>query len=156
MITAGQWQWMHFIEILDDRRRLRQDFAVVEHERRHPALRIDCAVFRAVLLAAVLGQMNEDLLGRDALEVERNANAKRGRRAEVSVVLHGIPRHAAIWNLEINIGVCPYFTFAHQEAAFCLSVFEGWACPGADRRQALMKAECSSFLATELPQRLHL
>ncbi len=82
---------MHFIEIFDDRRRLHQDFAVVEHERRHPALRIDRAIFRRVLLAALLGEMDENLLGRDALEVERDADAERGGRAEVGVVLHEDP-----------------------------------------------------------------
>jgi hypothetical protein len=35
--------------------------------------RIDRAVFRRVLLAAVLGEMDGNLLGRDALEIERNA-----------------------------------------------------------------------------------
>ena len=78
---------MRLLEIFEDRQRLRQHLARIEHQRRHQLLWIDRRIVRRPLLA--LAQMAKGLLGRDALEVEGDANTKRGRRAKVSDKLHG-------------------------------------------------------------------
>ena len=57
-------------------------------ERRHAALRIDRAILRRMLLAAILGQMDENLFGGDAFQVERDAQPIGGGRAEVGVKFH--------------------------------------------------------------------
>src|SRR6185436_5101393 len=80
--------WVNFVEILDYRRRLHEHFAAVERKRWHAALRIDRAILRRMLLAAILGQMDENLFGGDAFQVKRDAQPIGGGRAEVGVKFH--------------------------------------------------------------------
>jgi hypothetical protein len=80
---------MYPVEIIDDRQRLRQHLAVVEHERRHTSLDVDRLEFGAVLAAAILGQMDRHDLIIEPLQIERDANAVSRRRAEVRIEFHG-------------------------------------------------------------------
>ena len=74
---------IRLVEILDDGERLDQRLAVVERERRHAPLRIDGAKVRAVLLTTAPGEMDRRHLVGEALEVERDPGAVRGRKRRV-------------------------------------------------------------------------
>src|SRR6266850_5095502 len=71
---------MLFVQPFDDRERLGEPRTVVQLERRQQRLRIDRGVLRLPVLA--LREMHELWLVGEALEVERDANAKGGRAAE--------------------------------------------------------------------------
>ena len=77
---------MRLLEIFQDGQRLGQHLARIEHQRRHQLLRIDRDVVGRRLLA--LAQMARGMLDRDALEIERDAHAKRRRRAKIADELH--------------------------------------------------------------------
>ncbi len=77
---------IRLVEPLDDRERLRQHLPVVGDERRHEALRIQREIVVRALRA--FAQMHEVALRRDAVEVELDPHAERGRQAEVVVELH--------------------------------------------------------------------
>ena len=79
---------VRLVEILDDRERLHQDLAVIERERRHALLRIDRAEFLAPLPAAVARQVHGGLLVGEVLQIERDADAIGGRRAEIAIEFH--------------------------------------------------------------------
>src|SRR5688500_12685368 len=73
------------IEVLDDRERLPEDSAVVV-ERRNRRLRIQCAKLRRMMRRA--GQAHADRFVRYAFEVQRDANAIRGRAAKERIETH--------------------------------------------------------------------
>src|ERR1700733_7936076 len=75
-------------EIFDDGERLQQMLAARRDQHRHAHLRIDGAEFRPLVVAAFLDQMDRRRLVGDALEIERDAHAIRGRRAEVGIKFH--------------------------------------------------------------------
>src|SRR5260370_29632834 len=79
---------MRFVEIFDDGQRLmkRRPVAVDESGKEH--LRIDLAIGLPALDA--FQEIDLDYLGLDALEVERDAHAKRRQRAPERKQLHGI------------------------------------------------------------------
>ena len=77
---------MRLLEIFHDRHRLGQHLAGVQHQRRHQLLRIERDIVGRAMLA--LAQMARRVLDRDALEVERDAHAKRRRRAKIADQLH--------------------------------------------------------------------
>ena len=80
---------MDLVEIFDDRQRLDQNLTIGQFERRHPHLWIDRAKFRLALMAAFLGEMDgHDLIGQ-AFEIERDAHAVGGGRAEIGIELQG-------------------------------------------------------------------
>ena len=79
---------MGLVEIFDDGERLDQHLACRRDQRRHAHLRIDRAEFRPPVVAAVLDQMDRHGLVGDALEIERDAHAVGGRRAEIGIELH--------------------------------------------------------------------
>ena len=66
---------MHFVEIFDDRQRLREHLAGVEGQRRHAHLRIDRAVLRLLVETALLLQMDRNHLAAQAFQIERDANS---------------------------------------------------------------------------------
>ena len=82
---------MGLVEIFDDGERLGEHFAGVELQRRHPHLRIDRAILGLEIVPAFLLQMDRDRLVGQPLEVERDAHAIGGGRAEIGVELHGDP-----------------------------------------------------------------
>jgi hypothetical protein len=82
---------MRLVEVFDDRQRLQKNVAAIELERRHPQLRIDGPKRRAELCAAVARKMNRRHLMGDALEIKRDARAKRRRRSEIGVEQHSFP-----------------------------------------------------------------
>jgi hypothetical protein len=67
---------MLLLQVLDDGERLREA-PLADHQRRHEALGIQLEVVGSALLA--LAQVNEAPLGRQPLEIERDAHAERGR-----------------------------------------------------------------------------
>ena len=67
---------MDFLQIIHDRQRLHQDFAVIELQRGHARLRIDGAELRPELRAAIAGKVNRHAVIGDALEIERDAGAE--------------------------------------------------------------------------------
>src|SRR5262249_43593680 len=77
---------MRLVEILDDGERLEKDLPVIL-ERRHQPLRIDREIGGRAL--GVAAQVDRALLGLEALQIESDAHAKRGRGAEVTIELHG-------------------------------------------------------------------
>jgi hypothetical protein len=79
---------MHLIEIFDDRERLNEHVAGIELQRRHAHLRVDRAVFRLLVEAALLEQVDRDHLAAQALEVERDAHPVGRRRAKIGIELH--------------------------------------------------------------------
>src|SRR5664280_2023461 len=71
---------MRLVEIFEDGERLEQHRAVVLDQRRQRHHRIDLA--EGVLALLALHQIDVDhLVGRDALEIERDAHAERRQRA---------------------------------------------------------------------------
>src|SRR5687767_10746537 len=77
---------MLLLEVLDDGERLVEPGAIVELERRQQSLRVDFRVLRLVMLA--FGQMDEERLVLEPLQVQRDAHAERRGAAEVRVQLH--------------------------------------------------------------------
>src|SRR6185503_17924495 len=76
------------LEVLEDRERLeKRRAALVEHERRHHRLRVHRQLLVGVLLA--LEEVDRDLLGTQALEIQRHAHAIGRERAPETVKLHG-------------------------------------------------------------------
>ena len=64
---------------------------VVELERRHAHLRIDRPIVRLEILPAVFLQVDRNGLEGEVLEIERDAHAIGGGRAEIRIKLHRIP-----------------------------------------------------------------
>ena len=79
---------MCLIEVFDDRHRLSQHLAAGQHQRRHSGLRIDGSILGRVLPSAVFRQMDRDHLIGYPFEIERDANAIGGGRAEIGVEFH--------------------------------------------------------------------
>src|SRR5215208_6486805 len=77
---------MRLVQVLDDRKRLGKPRAVIELERGQQRLRIDFRVPRRPVLA--LGQVHEQRLVGEPLQMERDANAKCGGAAKVGIKLH--------------------------------------------------------------------
>ena len=75
-ILGQEWRLrIQFVDILDDGKRLQQDLAIVERERRHPPLRIDGAVAWRMLFATVPGQVDRNGFEGQPLQVEGDARA---------------------------------------------------------------------------------
>src|SRR5580658_2090060 len=85
----GQERWVRvrFVEILDDGERLNQRLTGICDESRHLHLRIDRAIFRPPVVAAVLDQMNGYGLVGETFEIERDAHAIRRRRSKIRIEL---------------------------------------------------------------------
>src|SRR5262249_51260056 len=79
---------MHLVEIFDDGERLNEHVTGIELQRRHAHLRVDRAVFRLPVEAALLLQVNGDHLAAQALEVERDAHPVGRGRAKIGIKLH--------------------------------------------------------------------
>src|SRR4029079_5675619 len=77
---------MRLVEVFHDGKRLRELLAIVDHQRRGQALRINARVARRAVLA--FRQVDELSFVGDALQVERDADAERGGTAKVRVKLH--------------------------------------------------------------------
>src|SRR5450756_3075163 len=81
---------MRLVEIFENGERLEQHRAVVLDQRRQRHHRIDLA--KGVLALLALHQVDVDhLVGRDALEVERDAHAEGRQRAPERKQFHGWP-----------------------------------------------------------------
>jgi len=76
------------VEIFDDRERLREHLAGIESQRRHAHLRVDRAILRFLVEAALLLQVNRHHLGAQSLEVERDTHPIRRGRAKIGIELH--------------------------------------------------------------------
>jgi len=87
--VAGQQRRLGvgFVEIFDDRERLRKDLSILL-ERRDQPLRVHREIGRRGLVVAA--QVNEGPLAWQAFEVQRDADAKRSRGAKEIVKLHGM------------------------------------------------------------------
>src|SRR5215471_4895694 len=79
---------MDFVEIFDDRERLNEHVAGIELQGRQAHLRIDRAIFRFLVEAALLLQVDRNHLAAQALEVERDAHPIGRRRAKIGIKLH--------------------------------------------------------------------
>src|SRR5580698_7818299 len=78
---------MRFLQILDDRERLLQHVVAV-HQRGQNRIRIQAAVSRFELLAAVAQKMYRRIVVRQILQIQGNAHAIRRRATEIAVKLH--------------------------------------------------------------------
>src|SRR6185369_1436786 len=78
----------HSLEILDDRKRLRENGSVIELERRNEPLRIERAESVGPLLSAPFEEMNGSMLDSEALEIERDADPICSGAPEIPVKLH--------------------------------------------------------------------
>ena len=78
---------VRLVQVFDDRQRLREHGRIVHRQRRHQALRIQREIILRALIAHA--QVHVDaLVGHDALEVQRDANAVGRGRAEVIIEFH--------------------------------------------------------------------
>ena len=78
---------MRFLEILDDRERLREHVVAID-ERRHDAVRIHRAIFGLELLRRRRAADERRVLVIEPLQIQRDAHAIRRRTAEIAVELH--------------------------------------------------------------------
>jgi hypothetical protein len=78
---------MDFIEILDNRKRLRQYLLSILQDG-HESLRVHAEKFRTQLLATAAREMYGQILVTQAFQVQRNAHAVRGGTAEKAIEFH--------------------------------------------------------------------
>ncbi|GCC44665.1 hypothetical protein chiPu_0028479, partial [Chiloscyllium punctatum] len=76
------------VEIVDDRERLEQHGAVVDHQRRQRHLRIDLAIGVSAMRVRI--EIDEYDFGRHALEVERDPHPEARQRSPEGEELHGV------------------------------------------------------------------
>ena len=82
-----RWRRIFFLEIFEDRERLEQRGAVILHQRRQRHLRIDAAILVGVMRVGI--KIDEDHLGRNVFQIERDADAKARQRSPEGEEFHG-------------------------------------------------------------------
>src|SRR5204862_159125 len=123
---------VNLVQVFDDRERLGQQATAVL-ERGDEALGVDRLVALFEVLA--LGQAHARLLVRQALVVERDANAERGGGAEEGVELHFVRIAESVCRSSIRNGVprvnaVPSSFLPRADAAPAAALFRWWSSAG--------------------------